>query len=156
ALARRRGRMMAMTGALAASIAVALGIWSMRMRADQAPVSAATPALPTPMSTSAGAPGSVAKAPSTTQAPEPVRRAALHIVPADAKVVGDGALARVREDGTIEIAGGPGSVHRVVVSKGKAELMREVVLSESGAVPASVELSPPKPATTAVKAPSAA
>jgi serine/threonine-protein kinase len=77
-------------------------------------------------------------------APETIHRVQLTVLPADASVEVDGALAAV-QNGAVEIAGVLGSTHRVRVSKGKAEAATEVIVTDKGAAPSRVELAPPPP-----------
>lgn len=79
-------------------------------------------------------------------APPAPRRVRLEITPGDAAVEVDG-VAAVVEGGRVEIAGGLGSVHRVRVFKGKSEIAGDVVVAESGAVPARMELPVPRVGT---------
>jgi serine/threonine-protein kinase len=63
----------------------------------------------------------------------------LAIVPKDAQVEIEGAAAKV-SGGAVEITGKLGSVHRVRVHKGAAQTTEDVVVTETGALPAKVEL----------------
>ena len=67
------------------------------------------------------------------------KRVKLVIMPPDAvaEIEGKRVLAK---NGILEITGAPGSVHRVKLTKGKAETEVEVIVTESGAMPPKVEL----------------
>ena len=91
------------------------------------------PAFPAP---------AAAPAPVVTPA-APQRTVKLVILPDDATVEIDG-VAATASDGIVEIVGALGSVHKVRLSVGGAEIKREVVVTETGALPAKVELDVPK------------
>ncbi|KYF87290.1 hypothetical protein BE17_26915 [Sorangium cellulosum] len=79
------------------------------------------------------------------------RRVSLAIVPEDALVEVDGEPARV-QDGAVRISGLLGSGHRVRIARGKRELVRDVFVTEAGAVPPRLELpGTGGPATPAAK-----
>jgi serine/threonine-protein kinase len=101
---------------------------------------------PTPTPTATAAPVETAAAAPTQAA---TRRVRVVVLPADASVEVEKALVPVK-DGTIEISGSLGSVHKVRVFKGKLELTENVIVTEEGAVPPKVELKygALKPATT--------
>lgn len=108
-----------------------------------------SPAPPAPTPTTTAAPVETTAA---TAAPA-VRRVKLVVLPADASVEIEGSPAQMR-DGTVEIEGALGSVHRVRIFKGKIENTHDVIVTEVGALPAKVELkwSPLKPTGTAAPA----
>jgi serine/threonine protein kinase len=93
----------------------------------------------------------VAAAPTATEtAPlaEKPRSVTVVILPATATVEVDGVSAKV-EEGILEISGAVGSVHKVRVVSGETERMVRVVVAESGAVPAKIELFEPQSTGTA-------
>jgi serine/threonine-protein kinase len=129
---------------LAVLAAVLLG--AVVVRVTRAPVPAPS-ASTTPVATASASPTVPLTATPPPPAPEPVRRVTLRIVPDDASVEVDGFLARAdTRSGTVEVAGLPGSVHHVRVSKGRDEIRADVVVTDQGAVPPKVELSPRLPA----------
>ncbi|WP_437746995.1 serine/threonine-protein kinase [Sorangium sp. So ce1504] len=73
-----------------------------------------------------------------------VQRAKLRVAPADVSVEIDGRRAEVR-GGEVAIEGAPGSRHQVRLVKGKAELRVEVIITDTGPSPASLQLDPEKP-----------
>ncbi|WP_437803193.1 serine/threonine protein kinase [Sorangium sp. So ce693] len=95
-----------------------------------APTPAATPTTPT-------TPEVVAAA----VEPQP-KRVQVVILPADASVEVEGKRVTTR-NGILDITGPPGSVHRVrVFKKGGGEAMADVVVTDTGALPPKVELTP--------------
>ncbi|WP_437485027.1 serine/threonine-protein kinase [Sorangium sp. So ce1014] len=91
-------------------------------------------------------------------------RVELAIVPADASVEVDGVPAPLK-DGTVELAGALGSLHKVRVFKGRSEIERDVSITEAGSLPPKLELPSPRkraparrlrPAATVRSAPAAA
>jgi serine/threonine-protein kinase len=91
----------------------------------------------------------------TDMAPSRRRSVTVAILPKDAQVEIDGEPALVR-DGTIEISGPLGSVHRIAISKAKSTSITDVVVTEMGAVPPRVELRLPTAATAAARSSGAA
>lgn len=68
-----------------------------------------------------------------------LRRVSVVIVPADAAVeVGGGRMAA--QNGIVAIQGALGNTHRVRLFKGKDEIVEEVAITETGALPAKLEL----------------
>jgi serine/threonine-protein kinase len=65
------------------------------------------------------------------------------ILPDDAKVEVDGAGV-TPNDGAVEITGAIGSVHKVKVTTGDGEVLRDVAITEGGAIPPKVEGAAPK------------
>lgn len=68
----------------------------------------------------------------------------LDVAPSDASVEVDGELVEVRR-GIVGITGELGSVHRVRVSDGTSDIVRDVMVTEDGAVPPAVELAAAEP-----------
>lgn len=95
--------------------------------------------------------------PSTSVASTALRRVSVVIEPADAAVEVDGERAAA-QDGAVSIQGTLGSTHRVRLFKDKNEIVAEVAITETGALPAKLELveatTPAK--TTGSKPPAAA
>jgi serine/threonine-protein kinase len=84
--------------------------------------------------------------------PKP-RTVKLVVLPGDAAVDVDGATV-TPNDGAVEITGALGSVHKVHLKSGDTEILKEVAISEGGAVPFKIELPfPAAPSTTAPRAP---
>src|SRR6185369_11255818 len=81
------------------------------------------------------------------------RRSRLRIEPGDAAVEIDGQAARPI-DGFVEIAGPPGSIHKVRLTKGTADVTTEAVVAEDGVRPQKVSLDA-APSATALPAGSA-
>jgi serine/threonine-protein kinase len=79
------------------------------------------------------------------------RAVKLVVLPAGATVEVDGKAAAV-DKGVVEISGALGSVHKVRIAAGGAETTGEVVVTESGAAPAKMELAPPPESPTAAPA----
>jgi eukaryotic-like serine/threonine-protein kinase len=99
------------------------------------------------------APGDGASAspqPVVTPAEPKARTVKLVVFPSEATVEVDGALATVI-DGAVEVVGALGSVHKVRVKSGDAEVLREVAISEQGALPPKIEVA--KAAATTAEAP---
>jgi serine/threonine-protein kinase len=72
------------------------------------------------------------------------------VLPEDATVEVDGASV-TPNDGTVEIIGQLASIHKVRVKSEGGEVIRDVVVTESGAIPPKVEApagSAPKPAAS--------
>lgn len=69
------------------------------------------------------------------------RTVRLAVLPRDAEIEIDGAKAEA-VDGIVELRGALGSIHRVRVRAGDAAVVRDVVISESGAMPPAVEAAP--------------
>ena len=106
------------------------------------PVPAVAPVAPVPAVGGSASAGVGASAAPTIDAAPPAptsRRVAVVVLPSDAAVEVDGAPATVH-DGTVDLDGTPGSKHRVRVVKGGREVVTEVAVTETGAVPAKVEL----------------
>jgi serine/threonine-protein kinase len=74
------------------------------------------------------------------------------IVPGDASVEIEGVPVRSK-DGVVELTGTLGSVHNVRVFKGKTEIERKVIITETGALPAKLELKTPSATGAPGKAP---
>ena len=72
------------------------------------------------------------------------------VIPGDAAVEVDGASV-TPNDGAVEITGALGTAHKVRVKSGDAEILKEVAITEGGAVPFKVEL--PAPSTAVVRPP---
>lgn len=89
--------------------------------------------------------------PSTPAPEEPARRVSLVVLPVDVSVEVDGAAA-ASTNGVVEINGTLGSIHRVRLFKGKQEVIGDVIVAETGAMPPKMELfvvhEPPHPAST--------
>jgi eukaryotic-like serine/threonine-protein kinase len=66
------------------------------------------------------------------------------ILPAEATVDVDG-IPATPNDGAIEITGPLASVHKVHVRSGDGEILRDVVVTEGGAIPPKVELAAVSP-----------
>lgn len=136
------------TWALAAGAAVVAVVGALALRRPAAPRAAeSAPSAPIAFSAAPSAklpPSStvVDDAPPPPPPPAP-RRVRLEITPRNAAVEVDG-VATVVEGGSVEIVGSLGSVHRVRVFKGKSEIAGDVVVAESGAVPARMELPIPR------------
>jgi serine/threonine-protein kinase len=77
-------------------------------------------------------------------APDPGRIVELAIAPPDASIEIDGTKATAH-DGNVELRGMVGSVHHVTVEQAGRSTTADVVIAESGPVPARVELAPPPP-----------
>ncbi|MEP7126906.1 MAG: protein kinase [Byssovorax sp.] len=73
------------------------------------------------------------------------------ILPLDATVEVDGVKSTVVKDGSIEIVGGLGTVHRVHITKGADQVTEDVAVTQQGAVPSKLELK--LSAKTPIKAP---
>jgi serine/threonine-protein kinase len=108
--------------------------------------SAAAVAVPSSSSVSATASLPPAEAPTrpapssaVASPPVPITVVRVVITPPSASVRVDGAPSLV-VNGRIAVAGGPGSVHKVQVSLGRRERASDVIITESGAVPARVDL----------------
>jgi serine/threonine-protein kinase len=123
------------------------------------------PAGPTAAQTGAPAtPPNEAPAPPEPAVAENLRVVSLEIVPANATVFVNGQAVKP-EDGRVAIKGALGSTHNVRVTAGGVEAAREVAVTESGALPAKIEVaaaaprpgplpvSKPQPARTASPAP---
>jgi eukaryotic-like serine/threonine-protein kinase len=127
---------------LAAGAALLLGIaaagYGVTRAPDPAPI-ASTGAVPPRDTPSSALP------PVTPVAPEAPRRVMLVVLPEDASVEIDGAVAAV-QNGAVELAGAVGSEHRVRVWKGGQEVSANVTVTEKGPVPPKVELPPRRPA----------
>jgi serine/threonine-protein kinase len=95
-----------------------------------------------PTDVSAGTAGALAAppAPSPNTEVKP-RTVKLVVLPGEASVEVDGAPATAIE-GAVEVVGALGSVHKVRIRSGAAEVLREVVISEQGALPPKIELAP--------------
>ncbi len=78
----------------------------------------------------------------------PMLRLRLRISPADATAFVDGAQA-LSSEGTVELAGAPGSVHEVRLEKGGGAFRTSVLLTEKGLLPPEIEMVtlPPSPAS---------
>jgi eukaryotic-like serine/threonine-protein kinase len=74
------------------------------------------------------------------------------VLPGDAAVEVDGTNVTLA-DGTVEITGALGSVHKVRLRSGEAEVLKDVVITEGGALPPKVELPVPPPPASASVAP---
>jgi serine/threonine-protein kinase len=95
-------------------------------------------------------PAAVTTAPSATAPPAPApeakpRTVQVVVLPEGATVEVDGA-AVVPNDGTVEITGTLASVHKVRVKSEGGEVLRNVVITDNGAIPAKVE-APAAPAS---------
>ncbi len=92
--------------------------------------------------------------PSATDSAPPAdkpRSVTVVVLPSTAKVEVDGVAAPVSE-GVVEISGAVGSVHKVRVVSGETEKTVRVVVAETGAVPAKIELAA-EPAATVTAVP---
>lgn len=138
---------MAAIGLIASGMAAAVYFGLARLpasgKADPAPAADTGP-RPASDSSSRAAPGSAS------------RSVKLVILPKDAKVEVGGAPVEV-SDGLVEITGALGTVHKVRVTAGGESKLTEVVIAESGPVPAKVEIDAkaPPPAPTASASPAA-
>jgi serine/threonine protein kinase len=128
------------------SVAVGLGVFGMYKMStppenrsfDAVPANAVAPverpAAPDPRASS-----------TPLHAPAPtLQRVKLTVVPSDVSVEVEGKPARV-EGGELEIEGTLGSIHHVRLFKGKDERKGEVIVTEAGASPPSMELEVGKP-----------
>jgi eukaryotic-like serine/threonine-protein kinase len=127
-------------GAALVGIGMGLGVYKV-----MGPQTQATPAdaviTSAPRATPAKAPAAPsALASSPDKGPE-ARTVKVAILPASAEVEVEGTTV-VPKDGTIEITGGLGTVHRVRVRRGAAQLTENVVVTAEGALPARIELEP--------------
>ena len=130
-----RSALMVVLGAL---LAIALGgALAYKLFAPPQPQPAVAPSP----SASPPAPGI---APPAEAKPRTVK---LVILPDDAEVEVDGAGVKPT-DGAVEITGPLGSVHKVRVASSGGEVVHDVVVSETGAVPAKLEAPAPKPSAT--------
>ncbi len=77
------------------------------------------------------------------------------ILPDGAGVEVDGAVARPN-DGSVEVTGAVGSVHKVKVTTADGEVLRDVVITEGGAIPPKVEGPAAKPVAGKPAAPTPA
>jgi serine/threonine-protein kinase len=119
-----------------AGIAAAGAVGFVATRGSEAPKPAvAAPPVPTP-------------APAPPPAPDPTRTVELTVAPGDAVIEVDGTKATAH-DGTVELTGAVGSVHHVRVEQAGRSTTADVVIAETGAVPARVELPPPPVEATA-------
>jgi serine/threonine-protein kinase len=126
---------------------VGLGLAALRLtfvqgRTAPAPtVSEAAASVAPPAAPSATAAASLAPPASATAGPsvEEVRRVHLMVLPRDVMVEVDGERVRA-DDGMVSISGKLGSVRRVRLSKGKAALEGEVIITEAGAMPPKMDL----------------
>ncbi|MEO5727004.1 MAG: serine/threonine-protein kinase [Byssovorax sp.] len=114
-------------------------------------VTATAPAVATSAVVQAESPAPEPVVPAVVAAPEPLRRVKLVISPKDAAVELDGTKVAV-DDGVLEIAGALGSTHRVRLSRGKSARTGEVIVTEAGAIPPRMDLSPPRQSAPAGKA----
>jgi hypothetical protein len=119
--------------AVIAGVAAAGAVGFVATRGSEAPKAAATAPAPAPAPT---------PAPPPSPAPDPTRTVEVTIAPADAVIEVDGATATAH-DGTLELKGTVGSVHHVTVEHAGRSTAVDVVIAETGAVPAKVELPPP-------------
>ena len=118
---------------LGAGAAIVLGIGGVAtLRVARAPQEATPPPAPTSV---AAAPPTVAP-PAVEARPRTVK---VVVLPADAAVEVDG-VAATPNDGAVEITGVLASVHKVRLKSGDAEILRDVVVTEGGAIPPKVEL----------------
>ena len=116
---------------------------------DTAAAPTAAPlAVPLPVITAAATPPLA----TSTAAPPRAKTVRVGILPADATVDVDGAIAPVKE-GAIEIAGGLGTVHRVHITKGADQVTEDVAVTQQGAVPSKLELKLKAAAPKPIKSP---
>jgi serine/threonine-protein kinase len=80
------------------------------------------------------------------------RTVKLVVLPGDATVEVDGTNV-TPSDGAVEITGALGSVHKVRLKSGDAEVVRDVAISEAGALPFKIELPAPSAPAPAPSAP---
>jgi eukaryotic-like serine/threonine-protein kinase len=95
--------------------------------------------------------GAVAPAPQAPPASAPppaVQRGKLRVVPADVSVEIDRRPAEVH-GGEVVVEGAPGSRLHIRLVKGKDELTEEVIMTDTGPAPASLQLAPEKPGPAA-------
>jgi hypothetical protein len=147
---RRRGRSLGVTWIsreirLAAPFVglVIIGsiVWRMRTGGDKRETLTADTPTPT-----ASAPPSASPPP-----PDPRRVVRVAIAPGSAQVTVDGVLIDASQ-GAIQISGSLGSLHRVRVSDQGRETSANVVITEAGAMPASLRLEPaPGPSAKIVR-----
>ncbi|WP_437282465.1 serine/threonine-protein kinase [Sorangium sp. So ce375] len=156
-------RMPVMVGAALAAAVVAVGVYFIS-RTSPAPVAqpeakAVVEVLPTASATPPPTPPPVAT-PATPEVAAAVKqetkRVQVVILPADASVEVEGQRVTMR-NGLLDITGLPGSRHMVrVFKKGGGETVTEVVVTDTGAFPPKVELSPKGGPATPAKSASAA
>ena len=131
------GRNLAM-GVIAALVAggAAVGAYEV-MGKSAAPVLTVAPVVaPPPTPPTIALTATATAAPTIAPAGKTVRVA---VLPLDATVEVDGVKATAK-DGTIEIVGGLGTVHRVHIVKGDNQITEDVAVTQQGAVPARLEL----------------
>jgi serine/threonine-protein kinase len=134
-------------GAVVAIGAGAFGALRLLPRPDAAP-----PLELTQAALSVQAPPPEPPPPSAAPAPASNERTVkVTIAPADATVEVNGKPATL-DGGAIEIMGALGSVHRVRVTAGSAEVRKDVVVTDSGALPSKIELAPAKDTKPAASA----
>ena len=145
ASAPRAGRSPAMIAAfVAAAGLVGAGAWFVTSnKPPPVPVPATTPVVtadPAPVP----APVVTAAATDTTRVePRAPKRVKIVILPEEASAEVEGVKTPLRS-GVLEITGPPGAVRRVRVWKGKLEATVDVIITEAGAVPPKIELTPAK------------
>jgi serine/threonine-protein kinase len=135
-------------GAIAVA-AAALGAYGLLSLPAAPPQQSQAPSMSVPSASSLGDPpakGSIEpSAPSQSSKASPLRAVSLAVPPSADRIDINDQRAEVR-DGVVTIEGSLGSVHNVRVSKGKREVTVIVAVTETGAVPARVDLpSPPAP-----------
>ena len=123
-----------------AGVVAAGAVGFIATRGSEAPKAAVTAPAPTP------------PPPAPTPAPDPTRTVELTIAPVDAVIELDGAKA-IAHDGTLELKGTVGSVHHVRVEQAGRSTTADVVIAETGPVPARVELAPPPPVEATTRRP---
>ena len=166
ALARPRSRRTVKLGAVGAAAlagtAVVVALLAARLpggSGDRTPTVLRAEPTAAPISSAPPRPAATAEAPAPRV--EATKRVKLVIEPSDATAEVDGAPA-LSPRGVVELEGPLGSIHRVRLRKGKGELVDDVAITESGALPPKLELvaippprAPSGPAATASAAPAA-
>jgi serine/threonine protein kinase len=129
--------------ALAVVVAgAALVFVATRGNSDGSKIAATTPPSPVVV------PATPVPSPTPVTDPDPVRTVEVAITPADAEIEVDGAKATAK-DGKLALHGTAGSIHRVKVELDGRSTTSDVVIAQTGAIPARVELAPLSVETTA-------
>ncbi|WP_437934282.1 serine/threonine protein kinase [Sorangium sp. So ce341] len=139
--ARRPGKASAAAGLVAVAGILAFLLTRSSHREESSPASGLA----------ASAVGAAVAPPASAPLPAS-RHGKLLVAPADVSVEIDGRPAEVR-GGQVALEGAPGSRHRVRLVRGKDELRAEVIMTDAGVSPASLQLEPEKPTPAAPAAP---